>query len=94
MKFLQIDIDFTPGESLSNSRNKAIISLGGVEDFKMQYIKVLISTVEKLFEGCPLNFLVVRMITCNLPNSLAHSTHEANRNQMKNLLRLIISLGI
>ena len=34
------------------------------------------------------------MSTCVLPNSLAQSTHEVNRNQMKNLLRHIISLGI
>ena len=34
------------------------------------------------------------MSTYILPNSLAQSTPEANRNQMKNLLRHIISLGI
>ena len=56
--------------------------------------KVFISAVEKLFERCSLNSLVVRMSTCILPNSLAESTHEANRNQMKNLLRHIISLDI
>ena len=60
----------------------------------MQYTKVLISAVEKLFERCPLNSLVVRMHTCILPNSLAQSAHEANRNQMKNLLHHIISCGI
>ena len=31
---------------------------------------------------------------CILPNSFAQSTHETNRNQMKNLLRHIISPGI
>ena len=34
------------------------------------------------------------MSTCILPNSVAQSTHEANRNQMKNLLCHIISLDI
>ena len=34
------------------------------------------------------------MSTCILPNSLAPSTHEANRNQMKNLLRHVTSLDI
>ena len=60
----------------------------------MQYIKVLISAVEKLFERFPLNSLVVRMRTCILRNSLAQSAHEANRNQLKNLLHHIISCGI
>ena len=59
----------------------------------MQCIKVLNSAVEKLFERCPLNSLVVRMSTCILPNSLAEST-QADRNQMKNLMCHIISLGI
>ena len=34
------------------------------------------------------------MSSCILPNSLAQIIHEANKNQMKNLLRHIISLGI
>ena len=65
-----------------------------LKEFKMQCVKVLILAVEKLFERCPLNSLVVRMSTCILPNSIAQSTHEVNRNQMKNLLRHIISLDI
>ena len=81
LKLSQIDIGFVADESLSNSRKKDIISLGDVKEFKMQCIKVLISAVEKLFERCPLNSLAVRMSTCILPNSLAESTHEANRNQ-------------
>ena len=60
----------------------------------MQCIKVLISDVEKCFERCPLNSLVVRMSTCILPNSLAQSTHEPKRDQMTDLLCHIISLGI
>ena len=60
----------------------------------MQYIKFLISAAEKLFERCPLNSLVVRMSTCILPNSLAQSTHEANINQIKNLVHHILPLGI
>ena len=46
-----------------------------------------------MYKG-PLNSLVIRMSTCILPNSHAQSTHEANRNQMKNLLCHIISLDI
>ena len=91
LKLSQIDIGFAADESLSKSRKKDMISLGNVEEFKIQCIKVILA-VEKLFERCPLNSLVVRMNTCILPNSLAQSTHEANRNQMKNLLRHIISL--
>ena len=34
------------------------------------------------------------MSSCILPNSPAQSTHETNRNQIKNLLRHIISFGI
>ena len=78
LKLSQVNIDFAADESLSNSRKKDIISLGDAKEFKMQCIKVLISAVEKLFERCPLNSLVVRMSTCILPNSLAQSTHEAN----------------
>ena len=94
MKLSQIDIGFAPDESLSNSRKKDIISLVGVKEFKVQFIKVLISAVDKLFERCPLNSLIERMSTCILPNSLAQSLREINRNQMLNLLRHVISLGI
>ena len=65
-----------------------------VKELKIQCINILISAVENLFERCPLNFFVVRMSTCILSNSLAQSTHEGKRNQMKNLLHHIISLGI
>ena len=34
------------------------------------------------------------MSSCIFPNSPAQSTHETNRNQIKNLLRHVISLGI
>ena len=94
LKLSQIDIGFAVDEPLSNSRKKDIISLGDVKEFKMQCAKVLISAVEKLFERYSLYSLVIRMSTCILPNSLAQSTHEANKNQMKNFLRHIISLGI
>ena len=94
LKLSQIDTGFAADESLSNSRKKDIISSGDVKEFKMQCIKVLISAVEKLFERCPLNSFVVRISTCILTNVLAQSTHEANRNEMKNFLRHIISHGI
>ena len=90
LKLSQIDIGSAADESLSNSRKKDIISVGDVKEFKMQCIKVLLSAVEKLFERCPLNSLVVRISTCILSNLLAQSTREADRNQMKNLLRHII----
>ena len=94
LKLIQIDTGFAADASLSNSRKKDIISLGDVKEFKMQCIKVLISAVKNLFERCPLNFFAVRMSTCILPNSLAQSTHEANRSQMKNFQHHIISHGI
>ena len=94
LKLSQIDIGFSVEESLSNSSKKDIISLRDVKEFKMQCVKVLISAVEKLFERYSLYSLVVRMSSCILPNSLAQSIHEANKDQMKNLLRHIISLGI
>ena len=94
LKFRQINIGFAADESLSNSRKKDIISLEDAEEFKLQIMKVLISAVKKLFVRCPLNSLVVRMSTYILPNSLAQSTHGTNRNQMKNLMHHIISLGI
>ena len=70
VKSSQIDIGFAADKSLSNSRKKNIVSLRDVKEFKMQSIKVLISAVEKLFRRCPLNSLVVKMITAILPNSL------------------------
>ena len=91
LKLSQIDIGFAADESLSNFRKKDIISFGYVKEFKIQYVKALISAIEQLFERCLLTYLVVRMSTCILPNSHAQSKHEANRNQMKNLLRHIIS---
>ena len=94
LKLSQIDIGFSVEESLSNSSKKDIISFRDVKEFKMQCVKVLISAVEKLFKRYSLYSLVVRMSSCILPNSLAQIIHEANKNQMKNLLRHIISLGI
>ena len=71
-----------------------MIFLVRVKEFKVQFIKVLISAVDKLFERCPLNSLIERMSTFILPNSLAQSLREININQMLNLLRHVISLGI
>ena len=74
--------------------NKDEVTDSEIKKFKKQCQEVLLTTIGKLFERCPLGSVVVRSATCFDPIKIVSETTERNEKKLKVLLHHVLRLNI
>ena len=94
LKMSSIRLGFACESSLAKIKNKAEATDSEIKKFKKQCQEVLLTTIGKLFERCPLGSVVVRSATCFDPIKIVSETTERNEKKLKVLLHHLLRLNI
>ena len=94
LKISSICLGFACESSLAKIKNKDEATDSEIKKFKKQCQEVLLTTIGKLFERCPLGSVVVRSATCFDPIKILSETTERNEKKLKILLHHLLRLNI
>ena len=93
VQYDKIDIELEENGCLCKSRRKNQVAGNKIRIFKIFFLVFMSFAAGKLFELCPLGYVVVRCSTCDIPNLIARFSQEPSVGKWRKFFCHVLNLN-